>query len=111
MSKYYSQEKMKPLRGAFEREVLRWPGVSQKQMFGCPCYWSNGKMFAFLVTGGVVPTQLSDQERAGLARRFATTPFGTEKRSVARWPVVPVKDAEELKHVLPFVRKSLESVR
>ena len=111
MSKYYSESEMRAVRGAFEREVLGWPGVSQRKMLGCPCYWSRGKMFAFLTNGGVVLTQLSEAERSALGRKFATSPFGSGARVVERWPRIPVAGARDLKQVLPFVRKSYESLR
>jgi len=54
--KYYSEEDMKDLRRVFEKEVLSWPEVSTKRMFGCPCYQADKRLFAFLVTDGLVIT-------------------------------------------------------
>jgi hypothetical protein len=69
--KYYSEEATEPLRLRFEEKVLRWPKVSASKMFGCPSYQADGKLFAFLVTNGIVITQLTQTERACLAN---TTP-------------------------------------
>ena len=52
--KWYSEEETKELREAFEKEILKWPQVDFKKMFGCPCYLANGKMFAGMVTKGIV---------------------------------------------------------
>ena len=54
---YYNEEKMKNLRLKLEKEILSWPNVTTKKMYGCPCYKYKEKLFAFLVTDGVVLTK------------------------------------------------------
>lgn len=61
--KYYSEEETKELRQALEEQVLNWTGVTKKKMFGCPCYKANEKLFAFLVTNGIVITKLQPSDR------------------------------------------------
>ena len=107
--KYYSEEDTKDLRLAFEDKVLRWPQVSTKKMFGCPCYRANGKLFAFLVTKGVVITQLTQSEREALSRQHQTTFFQAGKKIVKNWVRVQVKNKRDLDKIMFFVRKSYES--
>ena len=79
--KYYSEDEMKALRLAFEEEVLKWDQIDTKKMFGCPCYQANGKLFVFLVTKGVVITQLNEEDKNSLVKQFSTTPFKAGKKT------------------------------
>jgi uncharacterized protein YukJ len=83
--KYYSEEDTKDLRLAFEEEVLSWPQVSTKKMFGCPCYQVKGKLFVFLVTKGIVITHLEQADREELSRQHETTSFQAGKKIVQNW--------------------------
>jgi len=65
--KYYEEAQMKDVRSTLEEAILAWPHVSTKKMFGCPSYSVKGRLFAFLVTKGVVLTRLHG-EREGLRR-------------------------------------------
>ena len=67
--KWYIEEETKELREAFEKEILQWPQVNCKRMFGCPCYLANGKMFAGLVTKGLILTKLNDSEKEELPKQ------------------------------------------
>ena len=107
--KYYSEEDTKDLRLAFEEKVLCWPQVSTKKMFGCPCYQSNGKLFTFLVTNGIVITQLAQADRETLSRQHQTTFFQAGKNFVQRWVRLSIKNKGDLDRIMPFVRKSYES--
>lgn len=107
--KYYSEEDMKDLRRVFEKEVLSWPEVSTKRMFGCPCYQADKKPFAFLVTDGLVITQLSDHDREALAGKHETGPFRAGKRTIKAWPRISVRSNTELAELVPYVRKSYEN--
>ena len=73
--KWYSEEETKELREAFEKEILKWSQVDFKKMFGCPCYLANGKMFAGMVTKGIVITKLTSLEREELNKLRTTKPF------------------------------------
>ncbi len=103
---YYSEDEMKDIRIAFEETVLQWPKVSTKKMFGCPCYKANNKLFAFLVTGGVVFTKLSETDRESVSNQFKTTPFQAGKKSINKWPQVSIQDKAELSNIILFVEKS-----
>ena len=106
--KYYSEETSKLLRLGFEEKVLRWPQVSTKRMFGCPSYQANGKLFAFLVTNGVVITQLSQADRDKISRQRHAI-FQGGKRIVQDWLRLPIENGIDLGRVMPFVRKSYDS--
>ncbi len=106
--RYYSEQTMKLLRTGLERQVLCWPGVTAKTMFGCPCYLARGVLFAFLVTGGVVMTQLPTADADELVRRRGAGPFEAGRRLVRAWIRVPVRSGD-LDAVLRFVRRSYEA--
>lgn len=87
--KYYSEEQAKDLRTGFEDRVLGWPQVTKNKQFGCPCYEAKGKLFAFLVTDGVVLTQLLEGDREALRAKHRAAAFGSEGRKIQKWVQVP----------------------
>jgi len=104
--RYYREAETKKLRTAFEGEILNWPEVSTKKMFGCPCYQARGKLFAFLVTHGIVITQLAGTDREALSKRYPTSAFRAVKKTVPRWVRLSLKRQKDLDQLIPFVRKS-----
>lgn len=80
--KYYLEEETKELRLALEKEVLSWVQVSTKKRFGCSCYQSKGKLFAFLVTKGVVITKLQPSGREELLSKHQTSYFQAGKKQL-----------------------------
>lgn len=110
---YYSEEKRKQLRETLEHEILHWPQVSSRLMFGCPAYLAKGRLFAFLVNDGVVVTQLSKRQRASATQLFETMPFRIGQREISRWLQLSVPDGEvsptNLKRLLRFIRYSYET--
>ena len=106
--KYYSEEETKELRVAVENEVLKWDHITTKKMFGCPCYQAKGKLFAFLVTNGVVLTQLQSSVREELSKKFQTSYFQAGRKTVKNWIRLSIKNLEQLESLMPFVRKSYE---
>jgi len=109
--RYYREAETKKLRTAFEGEVLNWPEVTTKKMFGCPCYQARGKLFAFLVTHGIVITQLAGPDREALSKRYPTSAFRAGKKTVPRWVRLSLKKSRDLDGLIPFVRKSYEAAR
>jgi len=103
---YYSEEKMRNLRLRIEEEVLNWPNVTTKKMYGCPCYKNNEKLFAFLVTGGVVLTKVSEQERTRLSKKSEIKPFQAGKRTMNKWPQIPVDETTDLERIISFIKTS-----
>ncbi|HUT17274.1 MAG TPA: TfoX/Sxy family protein, partial [Acidobacteriota bacterium] len=85
----------------------KWPQVTSKRMFGCPCYLANGKMFAGMVTRGIVITKLSSLEREELQKVREIKPFMAGGKTIRNWVRVNI-DPEDLREVMPFVLKSYE---
>lgn len=105
---YYSEEKMHDLRLGIEKEILNWPHVTTRKMYGCPCYKNKEKLFAFLVTDGIVLTKASEQDRIELSREFEVKPFQAGKRIVSKWPQILVDNTTELDRVIPFIKNSYD---
>jgi TfoX/Sxy family transcriptional regulator of competence genes len=107
--KWYIEEETKELRQSFEKEILSWPKVTSKKMFGCPCYLANGKMFAGMVTGGIVISKLNSQEREELKKIHSTKPFDVGGRTIRNWAHLSLKPAD-LQKIMPYVKASYEKV-
>jgi len=103
---YYSEEKMHNVRLRIEKEVLNWPNVTTKKMYGCPCYKNEEKLFAFLVTDGVVLTKASEQDKIELSKEFEIKPFQAGKRTMNKWPQIRVDDTTDLEKIIPFMKIS-----
>ena len=108
---YYSEVETKDIRLALESEVLNWGRVSFRKMFGCPCYKVNEKLFAFLVTKGIVFIGLNQSDRAELSLKFQTTSFKAGSKVIKNWLQVSVNSVKELENLMPFVRKSYQETR
>ena len=103
---YYNEEKMKNLRLEIEKEVLNWPDVTTKKMYGCPCYKYKDKLFAFLVTDGVVLTKANEQDKNILSKEFKIKPFQAATRTMKGWPQIPVYEKSDLEKIIPFIKNS-----
>lgn len=104
--KYYSEEDSGDFRKALEIEVLEWPKVTTKKMFGCPCYQADTKLFTFIVTNGIVITQLTDDDREEASMKFKTSPFQAGKKTVKAWVQISINHKRELDNIIPFIKKS-----
>jgi len=107
--KYYSEEETKELRMALKDKVLSWPHISTRKMYGCPCYKAQGKLFAFLVTKGLVITCLTENDREKISRQYQTSPFQAGKITIPGWVRIPIEDSREADKIMPFVRKSYKA--
>ena len=107
---HYSEDEGRELREAFEERTLHWPTVTVRRMFGCPAYLADGKLFAFLVTDGVVITEIRKQDREAAASAFSTAPFKAGEREIERWVIITLEDAKQLSRLMKLVRKSYEAV-
>jgi hypothetical protein len=108
---YYSEPEAQELRRQFEKQVLDWPGVTSRRMFGCPAYLVDGKLFAFLVTDGVVITQIRARDREELGKGFETEPFRAGEREIDRWLQVHIPELDRIERVMLMVSKSYETAR
>ena len=64
------------------------------------------RLFAFLVTKGVVITKLAENEKETVTGEFQTTPFQAGKRVVQNWIRIPIQNKLDIDKIIPFVRKS-----
>ena len=103
--KWYIEEETKELREAFEKEILKLPQVDYKKMFGCPCYLANGKMFAGMVTKGIVITKLTSLETEELKKLREIKPFVAGDKIIRSWVTVEI-DPKDIKEIMPYVKKS-----
>lgn len=103
---YYNEEKMKNFRMKIENEILSWPDVTTKKMYGCPCYKYKNKLFAFLITDGVVLTKVSKQDKNILSNEFKIKPFKAATRIMKDWPQIPVDETSDLEKIITFVKNS-----
>ena len=103
---YYNEEKMKNFRLRMEKEILNWPNVTTKKMYGCPCYNYKDKLFAFLVTDGVVLTKTSEQDKMKLSKEFTIKSFQASTRTMRGWPQIPVDKTSDLDKIIPFIKNS-----
>jgi hypothetical protein len=111
--KYYSETADKDLRLALEAEMFNWPKVAARKMFGCPCYQANGKLFALVVSSGIVITRPADSDREVLEKQFLAVPFKVEQSTGAKtmtvWLRVPALNRVEVNKLMPYLRKSYEA--
>jgi len=107
--KLYDEERMGPIREAFEADVLLMPEVTSRKMMGCPCYMAGDKMFATLMDDSIVLTKLDEADRERLEEDFGAGPFTAGPRVMTRWSRVPVHEEEDLEALLPFVQRSYEA--
>lgn len=107
--KYYDEEQTGAFRKGLEDKILRWPGVTSREMMGCLCYFYGKKFFAFLVTKGIVITKLPEDDRMKLFKQMGGGVFEMAGRKAKTWVRVPLKNPGDLKMILPFVKKSYEA--
>lgn len=105
--KYYIEEETRDLRLAVEGELLSWPKVEARRMMGCPSYLAGGKIFASLVTGGMLITKLTEEMREELNEIAPVKPFNTGSRTIKRWAHIKV-GPERLSELIPFLKASYE---
>jgi len=106
--KYYSEEDTKELMLALEERVLRWPNVTTKKMFGCPCYQVNKQLFVFLVTKGIFITQLEESDINELSQKYETGYFQAGKKIVKKWIKVSI-ESEDLDKIISYIEKSYQA--
>jgi hypothetical protein len=106
--KYYDTEKMRQIRDELEKEILKWPGVTSREMMGCLCYLHGKNMLAFLVTDGIVISKLSEQEQDELSKLSKKAAFKMGGK-LMRKPVWELKTQDNLRTILPFLKRSYQS--
>ena len=109
--KYYDEKVMKNMRLKIEEEIIHWPEVTTKKMFGCPCYKYKNKLFAFLVTDGIVLTKVNEEDKITLSKEFSIKPFQSTTRTMKSWPQLPLEKNSDLKKIIPFIKNSYEHAK
>ncbi|MGQ0797678.1 MAG: hypothetical protein ACT4OI_07440 [Methanobacteriota archaeon] len=105
--KFYDETQAEWFRRALEKDVLKWPGGRTKRMMGCLCYFHKNSFFAFLVTDGIVITKLREEDRPTLSPLAERDPPQLGGKALPKtWVKVPMSRAEDVKSVMPFVRRS-----
>ncbi len=106
---FYDETKMESLRLIFEKEILSWKGITQKKMFSCPCVKVDGKLFAFLITNGIVLTKLTDDQKQKAIKKFQAGPFKSQNRTMKKWVEIPYKNTIDFVSILPYIHLSYEN--
>ena len=107
--KLYHEERMDPIKEAFEADVLLFRDVNARRMMGCPCYMAGNKMFATIVDDAIVITKLDEEDRTRLEAEQGAGPFTHGTKIMSKWSKVPIEGEEDLRDVLPYVKKSYEA--
>lgn len=106
--KYFDTEKMREIRDELDKEILKWPGVSSREMMGCLCYLHGRSMLAFLVTDAIIISKLSEQEEADLSKLNKKVSFKMGSKTF-RKPAWELKTRENGRTILPFLQKSYKA--
>jgi TfoX/Sxy family transcriptional regulator of competence genes len=107
--KLYHEERMDPIKEAFEADVLRMPDVNPRKMMGCPCYMAGNKMFATIVDDAIVITKLEEEDRETLMADHGAGPFTHGTKVMSKWMKVPIEKEDDLDVILPYVVRSYEA--
>ncbi len=113
VAKMYDDAAMRYFREAFEDAILRLPGVTPRKMFGSPCYMAAEALFAFLVTGGVVLTRLSEETRrrlvGGEAAGVSAKVFISGTKPMKNWLEIAIEGDDVQDAILALARESYEN--
>ena len=103
---YYSESESKQLREKFEEIVLPWPDITKKKMFGSPTYSTGGTIFAMLVDGGIILSQLDDEKKAALLSGPDAEYFVAHGRVIKKWVLIRIQDIADIERFIPFIEAS-----
>jgi hypothetical protein len=104
--KYFDEEKMGEIRKQLEPQILKWPGVSSREMMGCLCYLHGKNMLASLVTDGIVISKLSEKEERELSKLNKKRSFKMGSKTF-RKPVRELKTRDNLRGGSSFPKEEL----
>jgi TfoX/Sxy family transcriptional regulator of competence genes len=107
--KLYHEERMDPIKEALEADLLLFPEVNPRKMMGCPCYMAGNKMFATVVDDAIVITKLEEEDREALMAEHGAGPFTHGTKIMSKWMRVPVEKEEDVRDLLPYVKRSYEA--
>ena len=108
-------EEMKAWSAALQDEVMRWPGVSMRPMFGFAALYRGKKIFAILPrTRGMgspnsMAFKLDKTSPAMLARLRAHDRISTTTMQAARWFVFELASPADLRAALDWLTGAYEA--
>lgn len=103
---YYSESESQQLREKFEEIVLPWPEVTKKKMFGSPTYSVRGTIFTMLVNGGIILSQLDEEQKTALLSEPDIEYFVAHGRVIKKWVLIRIQDITEIERFIPFIEAS-----
>lgn len=107
---YYDKTVMAERKTYFESNILEWNGTEEKRMFGSPGYRAFGTLFCFLLTDGIVVTQLPEDDRTEALNNGKCSIFvGPKGQKIKNWLIFPYENESKLDTILPYIKKSYHS--
>jgi TfoX/Sxy family transcriptional regulator of competence genes len=103
---YYYEPESHQLREKVEEIVLPWTGVTKKKMFGSPTYSTGGTIFAMLVNGGIILSQLDEDRKAALLSEPNTEYFEAHGRVIKKWILIRIQEIADIERFIPFIEAS-----
>ena len=98
------------LKSMFDEVLPDDPRVERRKMFGCPCAFINGNMFAGLHQDNMM-LRLPEPERARFLKEFQTTLFEPMPgRAMKEYVVVPGELFDEMDDLKKWIMISLDYV-
>jgi TfoX/Sxy family transcriptional regulator of competence genes len=93
------------LAASLSEQLLGQPQVTEKYMFGCPCFLVREKLFALVHDGNLVLTCLSPSSRETLLESGEHKIF-TGGNKIKTWLELTVVDERTLSELLPYIEES-----
>jgi luciferase-like monooxygenase len=109
MGRFYDDAKMKSVKAALEKEILAWPMVEAKTMFGCPSYRAKGTLFAGMQTGWIALHALTPEQRKRALEKPFARPFQVMGKTMGKWVQLEAKKSGDVDRVIPFLRACYEN--
>jgi TfoX/Sxy family transcriptional regulator of competence genes len=103
---YYNESESQQLREQFEDIVLQWPDVTKKKMFGSPTYSARGRIFAMLVNGGIILSQLDDEKKEALLSGPDAEYFVAHGRVIKKWVLIRIQNSADIEQFISFIEAS-----
>jgi TfoX/Sxy family transcriptional regulator of competence genes len=92
----------------FEAALPEQPGVERRTMFGYPCAFVGGQMFAGLFAESVIVRLSEDERQTALASQGATVFEPMRGRVMREYVVVPDSVAQDGRALRAWLRRALD---
>lgn len=97
---------MTDLKIILDDTILAWGQVTEKFMFGSPCYLAAGKMFCIQYQDVIVLTCLGSDSRATLLENEENQIFTHGSKSIKSWIQIAITDERQLLELVPAIKES-----